>query len=121
MRYWKNYESIVLIPPREEKRRELVRELQKALGVNDLSGVSGSVLPGVLSVSIFNKPVEFEVVVKVYAWIIIRGGRKAGLELFFIVMSDNCHECMARVWDAVNTFGEVKGSLTLYIPGGNND
>ena len=121
VRYWKKYKTIVLIPPREEKRKELAKELQKALGINDLSGLSGSVLFGVLSVSIAGEQVKFEVAVKVYTWLIVKGGREAGLELVFVVVGDNCHECMARVWGAVNTFGGARGSLILYIPGGDND
>jgi hypothetical protein len=121
VRYWKKYKSIVLVPPREEKRKELIRKIQKALGVNDLSGLSGSTLFGVLNVSITGEQVKFEVAVKVYTWLIAKGGREAGLELVFVVVGDNCLECMMRVWNAVNMFGEEKGVLTLSIPGGEND
>ena len=120
-RYWKKYKSIVLIPRREERRKELVREFQKALGVSSLAELSGTVLFGRLKVSIFGEQVEFEVVVKVYAWVMTVVGREAGLELFFVVVNDDCLECMMRVLRAINMFGGVKGSLTLTIPGGEND
>ena len=120
-RYWKKYKTIVLIPRREERRKQLVSQLQTALHAKSLSELSGSILFGKLRVSVMGEPIEFEVATKVYTWIIAKAGGEAGLELVFVIVGDNCLECMTRVLGMVNSFCEVKGILELSIPGGEND
>jgi len=108
IRWWKRYRGVVIIPPRGDKRKDLL----KALGNHDYIELSGSEFYGRLRAVLWGEAVEFNVSLILYAWPI----KDLGTELLFLLVGSDCDLCVIGILRAINQYATVRGTLTLYIP-----
>jgi hypothetical protein len=108
IRWWKRYKGVVIIPPRGDRRKDLL----KALGNHDMVVLSGTTYYGKLRAVLWGETVEFNVSLILYAWPI----KKLGTELLFLLVGSDCDFCVMNMLRAINQYTTVRGTLTLYIP-----
>jgi len=110
IRWWRRYKDIVIIPPRGNERKELLKAL--SVDGNDMLKLSGSMLNGKLRAILWGETVEFNVTMRLFAWPI----KNLGTELLFLLVSSDCDPCIKNIIAAINQYATVRGTLTLYIP-----
>ena len=112
IRWWKRYRGVVIIPPRSDSRKDLLKALSAEVGNQDLVMLSGSEFYGRLKAVLWGVPVEFNVSVRLYVWPI----KTLGTELLFLLVGSDCDFCVMSMLRAINQYATVRGTLTLYIP-----
>ena len=103
---------MVIIPPRSDKRKDLLKALAAEVGTHDMLELSGSEFHGKLRAILWGEPVEFNVALRLYVWPI----KDLGTELLFLLIGSDCDFCVLRILRAIDQYATVRGSLTLYIP-----
>jgi hypothetical protein len=112
VRWWKRYKAVVVIPPRGNDRKDLLKALAAEVGTYDLIELSGSEFYGKLKAVLWGEQVEFNVSLRLYVWPI----KSLGTELLFLLVGSDCDFCVLSMLRAINQYTTVKGTLTLYIP-----
>jgi hypothetical protein len=111
IRWWRRYKGVVIIPPRSDRRKDLLKTLSSEVGKQDMVELSGTTFYGKLKAVLWGEPVEFNVSLILYVWPI----KKLGTELLFLLVGSDCDFCVMSVLRAINQYTTVRGTLTLYI------
>jgi len=109
IRWWKRYKNVVIIPPRGNERKELLKALSAD---SDMLKLSGSTYYGKLKAILWGETTEFNVSLRLFAWPI----KDLGTELLFLLVGSDCESCIKNIIAAINQYTTVRGTLTLYIP-----
>jgi hypothetical protein len=109
IRLWRRYKGIVIIPPRGNERKELLKALSAD---GDMLKLSGSTFNGRLRAVLWGEAVEFNVSLRLFTWPI----KNLGTELLFLLVGSDCEPCIKNIIAAINQYATVRGTLTLYIP-----
>jgi hypothetical protein len=112
IKWWRRYKGVVIIPPRGDRRKELLKALFAGVGNHDMIELSGSEFYGKLKAVLWGEAVEFNVSLILYVWPI----KDLGTELLFLLAGSDCDLCVMSMLRAINQYTTVKGTLTLYIP-----
>jgi len=110
IRLWRRYKNIVIIPPRGNERKELLKVL--STDGDDMLKLSGSTFNGRLRAILWGEAIEFNVSLRLFAWPI----KDLGTELLFLLVGSDCESCVKNIIAAINQYATVRGTLTLYIP-----
>jgi len=110
IRWWRRYKGVVIIPPRGDRRKELLKAL--FADGDDMLKLSGSEFYGKLRAILWGEHIEFNVSLILYVWPI----KSLGTELLFLLVGSDCDLCVMNVLRAINQYTTVRGTLTLYIP-----
>jgi len=103
---WSKYRGLVLIPPRNH---ELKRKLMERLN-------SGMMCYGVLKAIMYGEPRTFKVGTKFYVWHYVNDKGIEGLNTVFVITETDCKICIEDIVEYINEYGNVRGTLTLYLP-----
>ena len=109
---WRRYKGIVIIPPRGNERKELLKALSTDGNHDMLLKLSGSTFNGRLRAILWGETTEFNVSLRLFAWPI----KNLGTELLFLLVGSDCESCIKNIIAAINQYATVRGTLTLYIP-----
>ena len=112
IRWWKRYKGVVIIPPRGDRRKELLDALFTDPNKQDMIELSGTTFYGKLKAVLWGETVEFNVSLILYVWPI----KDLGTELLFLLAGSDCDLCVMSMLRAINQYTTVRGTLTLYIP-----
>jgi len=106
IRWWKKYKGLVLVPPRNH---ELKRKLMESFS-------SGATCHGILRAVMFGESWTFKVNVKFYTWQYVNRQNSHGMNTIFVINETDCRVCIENIIEYLNTYGNVNGVLTLYLP-----
>ncbi len=112
IKWWRRYKGVVIIPPRGDRRKELLKALFAGVGNHDMIELSGTTYYGKLKAVLWGEAVEFNVSLILYVWPI----KKLGTELLFLLAGSDCDLCVMTMLRAINQYTTVRGTLTLYMP-----
>ncbi len=112
IRWWRRYKGVVIIPPRGDRRKDLLKALLAGVGNHDYIELSGTTYYGKLRAILWGEAVEFNVSLILYVWSI----KDLGTELLFLLVGSDCDLCVMSILRSINQYTTVRGTLTLYIP-----